>query len=354
MNGSRILSGGLALTVLASSPALAQSMDHSGHAMEMTDPAEKHPAEQGPHAGHAGNTMDHSGHAMDMSAPTPASQGTADPHAGHAMDHSGHDGMAMPVPAAPDPNTPTVETPPPPDAGFGPARAADAIWGAEAMQASRAALGPSMGAQVLSKVLVDRLEYRARQNGNGYLWDASAWLGGDIDKLWLRSEGEGTFGEKPESAEVRALWSHAIGPWFDIQSGVQQDLTGPRHSYATIGVQGLAPYQFEVNAAAFLSTKGDFTARVEGELDQRITQRLILQPRAELRFSAQDVPELGVGSGLDTVELELRLRYHFVREFAPYLGIAQEWKIGGSADYARAAGDNVKSTNLVIGVRAWF
>ena len=323
-----MLTGSVVLASLAGAPALAQSMDHAGHA------------------------MDHSGQAMPMPDPVSGGHGADDPHAGHAMDHSAHQSMAMPQ--APDAAAPTVETPPPPAAGSGPARAADAIWGAEAMQASRAALGPSMGGQTLAKVLVDRLEYRSRKGGDGYLWDASAWWGGDIDKLWLRSEGEGRFGETPESAEVRALWSHAIGPWFDMQTGIQQDLTGPERTYATIGILGLAPYQFEVNAAAFLSTKGDLTARIEGELDQRVTQRLILQPRAELRFSAQNVPELGIGSGLDTAELELRLRYHVVREFAPYVGIAQEWKIGRSADYARAAGEKPRSTNVVLGVRAWF
>src|SRR3546814_3986932 len=95
----------------------------------------------------------------------------------------------------------------------------------------------------------------------------------------------------------------------DLQAGVRQDLTGPERTHAVIGVQGLAPNMFEVDGAAFLSTRGDLTARVEAELDQRITQRLILQPRAEVNLSAQDIPELGVGAGLDSVELGVRLRY---------------------------------------------
>src|SRR3546814_15472071 len=76
-----------------------------------------------------------------------------------------------------------------------------------------------------------------------------------------------------EGAEGQALWSRAIAPFFDFQAGVRQDLTGPERTHAAIGIQGLMPYRFEVDAAAFVSTKGDVTARIEGELDQRITQR---------------------------------------------------------------------------------
>ena len=153
---------------------------------------------------------------------------------------------------------------------------------------------------------------------------------------------------------MQALWSHAIGPWWDLQAGVRQDLAGPDRTHAVVGVQGLAPYLFEVDAAAFVSNKGDVTARIEGELDQRITQRLILQPRAEIGLSAQDIPELGIGAGVDRIETGLRLRYEFVREFAPYVGIDQEWRLGQSADYARAAGEDPSVTSFVVGVRLWF
>ncbi len=153
---------------------------------------------------------------------------------------------------------------------------------------------------------------------------------------------------------MQALWSKAIGPYWDLQAGVRQDLAGPATTHAVIGVQGLAPYMFEVDAALFLSHRGDLTAKIEGELDQRITQRLILQPRAELSLSAQDIPELGIGAGLDKAELGLRLRYEIVREFAPYIGIEQSWKAGGSADYARAKGEGTSATSLVAGIRFWF
>jgi len=121
-----------------------------------------------------------------------------------------------------------------------------------------------------------------------------------------------------------------------------------------VGIEGLAPYWFELDAQAFLSNKGDAHLRIEGSYDQRITQRLILQPAAEVNLAAQDVPELGIGSGVSDIELGLRLRYEIAREFAPYVGVNWERKLGGSADYARAAGDGASATSLVMGIRFWF
>ena len=264
------------------------------------------------------------------------------------MDHSamGHgasaDHMAIP------------EGPPPPEALQGPAFAADAFVGAEEMAASRAAVTKEVSGTPVFWFQGDRLEYRLREGDDGSLWDVQGYYGGDYNKFWFKSEGEGSFGETIESAEVQALWSRAIAPFFDFQAGVRQDFTGPERTHAVVGIQGLVPYEFEVDAAAFLSNKGDLTARIEGEIDQFITQRLIVQPRAEIALSAQDIPELGIGSGIDTIEVGIRLRYEFAREFAPYIGIDQEWKIGNSRDFARADGEDPSVTNYVVGVRFWF
>jgi copper resistance protein B len=111
---------------------------------------------------------------------------------------------------------------------------------------------------------------------------------------------------------------------------------------------------FELDAALFLSTKGDLTARIEAEYDQRITQLLIVQPRIEVELSAQDIPERGIGAGLTTIEPGVRLRYEFLREFAPYLGIEYEARTGRTADIARAAGEDPDGLKLLIGLRAWF
>lgn len=273
------------------------------------------------------------------------------------MDHSTMDHAAIGhAAAAPEDLSPgpLMETQPPPEAGSGPPRAADAIWGAEVMAAERERERKMHGDFPVLWVQADRLETQVRRGADGYLWDVQGYYGGTTSKLWFKSEGEGTFGKELEHAEVQALWSRAIDPYWDLQAGVRQDLAGPNTTHAVIGVQGLAPYMFEVDAALFLSHCGDVTARIEGELDQRITQRLILQPRAEIALSAQDIPLLGIGAGLDKAELGLRLRYEITREFAPYVGIEQSWKAGKSADYARAKGEGASATSLVAGIRLWF
>lgn len=278
-----------------------------------------------------------------------------------AMDHSAMDHSTMdhgPMDMAGDDmdgmTAPMADETPPPEAGSGPARAADAIWGTDVMLGSRKQLAAENGGMTTLWVMADRVEYRVRDGKNGYLWDGQGYYGGDINKFWLKTEGEGSFGDKIESIEMQALWSHAIAPFFDLQAGVRQDFAQRDRTYAVVGIQGLAPYLFEVDVAAFLSDRGDLTASIEAEYDQRITQRLILQPRAELNLAAQDVPELGIGAGLDTAELGIRLRYEFVREFAPYIGVEQEWKSGQSARYARASGDDPSVTNFVVGIRFWF
>jgi copper resistance protein B len=266
------------------------------------------------------------------------------------MDHSmtGQGDAASPSPG------PGMETPPPAEAGSGPPRAADAIWGADAMEAARRDLQQTHGDYPLFWFQADRAEAQVRAGSDGYLWDVQGYYGGTTSRFWFKSEGEGDFGGKLEDAEFQALYSRAIAPFFDVQAGVRQDVAGPDTTYAVLGIQGLAPYMFEVDGAFFLSHRGDLTARFEAELDQRITQRLILQPRAEINLAAQNVPQLGIGAGVDSVELGLRVRYEIKREFAPYIGVEQSWRVGQSADFARAAGEDPSVTNYVVGIRFWF
>ncbi len=293
------------------------------------------------------------------------------PVAALAQDHHAHQMPAAPAPtpapAAPMPAMepgdpaavstspgPEMETPPPPEAGNGPPRAADAIWGADAMRASRAELQRMHGAFPLAWFQLDRFEARLGDGRDGYLWDVQGYYGGPTSRLWVKSEGEGRFGGKVQDVELQALYARAIAPFFDVQAGVRQDVAGPNTSYAVLGIQGLAPYQFELDAALFLSHRGDLTARIEADLDQRITQRLIVQPRAEINLAAQDVPQLGIGAGVDSVALGVRLRYEIAREFAPYVGVEQRWRTGAGAGFARATGESPRATRLVLGVRAWF
>lgn len=290
--------------------------------------------------------------ALGMAAPAFAqSHDGHDAHAGHQMPQPVGQPAAEPVDPSPGP---TMETPAPEEAGAGLPRAADAIWGAEAMRPSREALKREHGNTTASWIQADRLEYQARAGHDGLLWDVQGYYGTPTNKFWFKSEGEAALGEGVEDAEVQALWSRAVAPFWDLQLGVRQDLAGQTDTHAVVGIQGLAPYLFEIDAALFLSQRGDLTARIEAELDQRVTQNLILQPRVELSLAAQDNALRGVGAGIDSISAGLRLRYEIVPEFAPYVGIEQGWKLGGSARYARLAGEDPSVTSVVMGIRFWF
>jgi copper resistance protein B len=43
--------------------------------------------------------------------------------------------------------------------------------------------------------LLDRLEASDADDGTAVEWDATAWIGGDIHRVWLRSEGEAIDGD---------------------------------------------------------------------------------------------------------------------------------------------------------------
>jgi copper resistance protein B len=151
------------------------------------------------------------------------------------------------------------------------------------------------------------------------------------------------------------LWGHAIAPFFDLQAGVRWDFApDPQRAHVVLGVQGLAPYWIEIEAAAFLSDEGELTARIEAEHDVRITQRLVLQPLLEVELSAQDIPELGIGAGVVTTETGLRLRYEIRPELAPYVGVEWEQSYGETADLREANGEEASALRLLAGLRIWF
>ncbi|WP_084418436.1 copper resistance protein B [Henriciella litoralis] len=239
--------------------------------------------------------------------------------------------------------------------GGAPWSMADDYYDATEMQAAREHLQHSHGDMRSTYFQAERFEWQSFDDEEVILLDANAWIGGDIDKLWFKSEleylpDEGEF----EEAELQVLWSRAISPYFDFQAGLRQDFEPDGLTHLVAGFQGLAPYLFELDAASFLSTDGDLTARMEAEYELLLTQRLILQPRAELSFSAQDIPELGKGAGLTSLNAGLRLRYEIEREFAPYIGVEWQNRFGKTADFAEAAGGDAGETVFLLGIRAWY
>ncbi len=205
-----------------------------------------------------------------------------------------------------------------------------------------------------SLLLINQLEWQGGEGDGALNWDIKGWVGGDIDRLWLRSEGERSAG-RTESAEAQALWGHAITPWWDLVGGVRQDFKpGDGQTWAAFGAQGMALYNFEAEATVFVGEAGRTAARLEGDYDILLTNRLILQPTAELNFYGRNDPQRGVGSGLSDSELGLRLRYEVHREFAPYVGVTWNRSYGQTAQYARDDGEDTNQVRWVVGVRLWF
>ncbi len=191
------------------------------------------------------------------------------------------------------------------------------------------------------------------KDGGLFTWDVDAWTGGDINKLWLHTEGERLNGENKQ-AELWALYSRNVADYWDLQVGVRQDVDPVSRTYATVGFEGIAPYFFETKAHAFLSNEGDLSARFNQSIELRITQDFIAQPYTELNFSVRDVPDLQVGTGLTNIELGLQLRYEIDRKFAPYVDLNYTQLTGETAHIAHTSGESTDDVTLRGGIRFWF
>jgi len=203
---------------------------------------------------------------------------------------------------------------------------------------------------VFGYLLVDHLE----AGGGVQSWNLQGWLGTDLHRAWLRSEGERHDG-RLDHADVELLYGRPVSPWWDLLAGVRHDTgEGGTRDFLAIGVQGLAPYKIEVAATAYLGGSGRTAARVELEYEARLTGRLALQPSIEANLYGREDPQRGLGAGLSTLESGLRLRYEFTRRFAPYIGVVRENAFGGTADLRRGDGRPVADTRIVAGLRTWF
>lgn len=209
--------------------------------------------------------------------------------------------------------------------------------------------------------LFEQLEYRLQPDGRDQLgWEGQGWLGGDYDKLWWKSEGEAVFdGPDEGESETDLLYSRLVTPFWNLQAGAQYANGWASGDYsdrwsAVAALQGLLPGTVELDLSLYLSEEADFTAEVEGEYNLRFTQRLVLQPRAELGFAAQDVRGRGLGAGMTDANLDLRLRYELQREIAPYLGFRYRVLVGETADIAEDGGRDRDALFLFGGLRLAF
>ena len=219
------------------------------------------------------------------------------------------------------------------------------VYGTSAMQQAHEAMMADNGGRRFSMVLLNIAEMQVADGRPAYRWDGEGWWGSDLDRLVVKSEGRGLLTrERLDDAEADAFYSRAVTRYFDAQIGLRQDLAGPNRTYVAFALEGLAPYWFETEASLFVATDGRVLGRLEGWHDSFLTQRLVLQPRAELDFAARDDRRAGRVSGLSEAELGLRLRYEIRRQFAPYLGASWSWQ-GGRAGSA---------LQLVTGLRGFF
>lgn len=216
------------------------------------------------------------------------------------------------------------------------------------------ALAGGMDDPLLSMVLLDQLEYRDADGHDPLVLQAQAWVGKDLNKIWLKAEAERVDG-KTEEAELQALYSRAIARYWDIQVGLRSDIDpNPSRNWGVLAFQGLAPYYFEIDASLFLREGGHAALRVEAEYEILLTQKLILSPDLEINLHSKNDAASGVGSGLSDIEAGLRLRYEIRREFAPYVGVNWFKKYGDTADFTSSGGDAVEDWQAVVGLRAWY
>jgi copper resistance protein B len=323
----------VAFIAVLSMPIAAQAQ-HAGHEAQQATPRSAAPTsdaqhqEHGQHEGHSENDdAQHDDHAaMDQADHSQMDHSQ--------MDHSGHssgdpnDGLREPIPPITD--------------------------------ADRAAAFPELrhqhlhGASRHSFWLLDQFEASDTSDGTEIGWEGIGWVGSDLNRLWLRSKGHAVDGSV-QSGRVEALYGRPVARWWDVVAGVRQDFgNGPSRTWAAFGVQGLAPYFFEIEATAYVGESGSTALSVEAEYEMLLTNQLILSWGAEANAFGKSDAEQGIGSGLSTVELGLRLRYEISRQFAPYIGFEREWSHGETADFRELAGHARNDSRWVAGLRLWF
>ena len=224
-----------------------------------------------------------------------------------------------------------------------------------AMSEPMLTMPPMMDSAMFVHGLLDQFEGRIGGAANAFRWAGQGWIGSDRDKLWLKSEGFARGAGGVDDGRHELLYSRAVSTYADMQAGVRTDWdSGTGRTWAALGVQGLAPLFFNYEATAYLSDRGHAAARLAVSYDLLITQRLILQPEAELNFYSKADPGRRLGSGLADMDAGLRIRYEITRKFAPYVGVAYAGKFGETARMARQAGESPGTVQFVFGIRSWF
>ena len=221
---------------------------------------------------------------------------------------------------------------------------------------------PGHGPLYFGAVLFDQLEMRSNGRGSPlFAWEGLGFYGTDYHRVWINTRGETNRDRGGlERAELQVLYSRLIGYYWDLQAGVRHDFRldaregTPGRTYGMVGLQGLAPGFFEVQLQGFIGEDGVALARASASYDLLITNRLVLQPEAELNFASGWDRDALIAPGLYRMEAGLRLRYEITREIAPYIGYSYEAYTGGAAGLNRRLGEKPSRSTVVAGVRIFF
>jgi copper resistance protein B len=214
---------------------------------------------------------------------------------------------------------------------------------------------PVMDQGIFAHAIFNELEGRFNGGNTEFRWEGQGWVGTDYDKLWIKSEGTLQSNGTLDDGQHQFLYGRAVTTYFDLQGGLRSDIDSrPTRNWAAFGIQGLAPYFFDLELTGYVSGEGHLAGKLEASYDLLLTQRLILQPQIEVNLYSKADPARLVGAGFSDIDTGLRLRYEFTRNFAPYLGVVYEGKFGQTAGYARRVGESTGDFRFVFGVRAWF
>jgi copper resistance protein B len=206
----------------------------------------------------------------------------------------------------------------------------------------------------MGSVLINRLESQRDSNDTSTAYDMRAWYGRDYQRLLLKAEGNINAGELEES-NTSLYWSQAVASFWDAHLGLRHDSgIAPDRDWFSVGVEGLAPYWFDLDATLNIGDKGRILLSLEAEYELLLTQRVILQPRLAVDLRHKEDAESGLGPGVTEIVAGMRLRYEVRREFAPYLGIEWTGSYGATAEYIRNAGNEPIQARAVAGLRLWF
>jgi copper resistance protein B len=214
---------------------------------------------------------------------------------------------------------------------------------------------PVMDQGIFAHAIFNQLEGRFNGSNTEFRWDGQGWVGTDYDKLWIKSEGTLQGSGTLDDGQQQFLYSRAVTSYFDLQGGLRSDIDSrPTRNWAAFGIQGLAPYFFDLEVTGYVSGEGHLAGKLEASYELLLTQRLILQPQIEVNLYSKADPARLVGAGFSDIDTGIRLRYEFTRNFAPYLGVVYEGRFGQTASYSRRAGESTGDFRFVFGVRAWF